>query len=359
MVETIHPKQIESELDRIWKSFQGTNKMRACLFNLIIYSKKCQRIAYLNEVVQSVIQKFPSRIIFITYDENGSNHDLKTSVSILTADEGENAIACDMIELDVGSKDDQKVPFVMLPHILPDLPIYLIHADDPIEKNPIAKKLEHFATRIIFDSKSTTSLPRYAQAVLTHRIETAADIADFNWALIEGWRQLFANIFHSGDSLESLRYATEMQINFNSNQSSSNQPHIQSIYLQAWIASQLDWKLKKATCQRFTYQSPHHLVEVHLIPSKMDNIPFGRILGIEIQTEDGFHCSMKRNPKCPYHVIIEKANANLCSIPFHFMFDKDLSKQSLVKEICHQGTSEHYIKMLTTLSQIKNESLCQ
>jgi len=47
MAQIVDPSKIETELERIWDSFQGTNKMRACLFNLIIYAKKSQRTLYL------------------------------------------------------------------------------------------------------------------------------------------------------------------------------------------------------------------------------------------------------------------------------------------------------------------------
>lgn len=77
--------------------------------------QKCQRVGYLNQIAQKVIEKFPSRVIFITYDDTCSNQDLQTSVSVMTADEGEYEIACDLIEVAVCSKDHPRVPFVILP----------------------------------------------------------------------------------------------------------------------------------------------------------------------------------------------------------------------------------------------------
>ena len=59
------------------------------------------------------------------------------------------------------------------------------------------------------------------------------------------------------------------------------------------------------------------------------------------------------------HVIIEKSSQSLCSLPTQFVLEKDISSHSLVKEICHQGTSKHYLNMLKMLSEIKHESLCQ
>ncbi|WP_420420850.1 glucose-6-phosphate dehydrogenase assembly protein OpcA [Simkania sp.] len=364
MVETIHPTQIELELDRIWESYQGTNKMRACLFNLIIYSKKCQRVEYLNQVAQNVIEKFPSRIIFITYDDTCSSQDLRTAVSVLTADEGENEIACDMIEIDVCSKDHPRVPFVVLPHILPDLPVYLVHADDPTQDNPIAAKLERFASRIIFDSEAATNLPAFARAVLTHHDRTTADIADLNWARTEGWRQLFANIFKSQDELHHFKHATDIHIHFNSLESVALcHTNVQAIYLQTWFAAQLGWKLtsiaKEKELLTFTYDTDHLPVRIFLHPSKMQEVLPGRILSVEIQTDREIQYSLRRNPNCPSHVLIEKSSPDLCSLPIHFVFDHDIRGQSLVREICHKGTSQHYTNMIKLLSEIKSESLCE
>jgi len=363
MTQTIHPADIESELDRIWDSLQGSNKMRACLFNLIIYAKKCQRVGYLNQIAQKVIEKFPSRVIFITYDDTCSNQDLLTSVSVMTADEGEYEIACDLIEVEVCSKDHPRVPFVILPHILPDLPIYLVHADDPSFENPIAEKLEHLADRIIFDSEAACDLPAFAKAVLSHDLQCGADVADLNWARIEGWRQLFANVFKSSEELERLKHANKISIRFNSKETDYLcHTNIQSVYLQAWIAVQLGWTLKKVNSKgkhlTFQYEGEFGEIESVIIPDSSEEVSPGRLLLIEIETNREYRYAFKRNLKCPHHVMIEKSSPEFCSLPVNYVLDKDVSGQSLVKEICHKGTSFHYTKMLQLLSEIKNESLC-
>ena len=362
MVETIPPAKIEWELKRIWESLQGTNKMRACLFNLIIYARKGQRSGYLNEIAQKVIEKFPSRIIFITHDDKHQETILRTAVSVMTADAGENEIVCDLIEVDVCSKHQERVPFVILPHILPDLPVYLVHADDPTQNNPIAQKLEHFAHRIIFDSEAACNLPAFAQAVLKHNQKCQADIADLNWARIEGWRQLFASVFKSQDDLDQLKHATTIHLHYNSQVTDYLcHTNIQSIYLQSWIATQLDWSLKKITKENaqdtFSYQTEKGLVQVILHPSNTNEISPGRILSIEIETSQSYHYSFKRNMECPNHIIIEKSSPQFCCLPTHYVLDKDVSGQSLVKEICHKGTSQHYTQMLKLLSTIQNEQL--
>lgn len=360
MTKLVDPAQIESELEKIWDSLQGTNKMRACLFNLIIYSKKSQRVGYLNEVTQKIIERFPCRIIFVTHDETCTSGDLKTSVSVLTADEGEYEIVCDLIEVEVCSKDHPRVPFVILPHILPDLPIYLVHADDPSEKNPVAEKLEHLAHRIIFDSEAACNLPIFAKAVLSHHERCHAEVADLNWARTEGWRGLFASVFKGESCLEDIKQTKKVEIHYNARETDYVcHTNIQSIYLQAWLAVQLGWTFKKITKPlAFHYESKFGPIEVTLYADKMDDISPGRILSIEIETDHGNHYSFKRKGKCLHHVMIEKSSPEVCTLPTNYVLDKDVSGQSLVKEICHKGTSKHYTKVLEFLSKIQQEALC-
>ena len=359
LTNIIAPSEIESELEKIWDSLQGTNKMRACLFNLIIYSKKSQRVGYLNEITQKIIEKFPCRIIFVTHDETCSSHDLKTSVSVLTADEGEYEIVCDLIEVEVCSKDHPRVPFVILPHILPDLPIYLVHADDPSEKNPVAEKLEHLAHRIIFDSEAACNLPLFAQSVLSHQERCHGDIADLNWARTEGWRGLFANVFKGKSCLEEIKRAKKIGIVFNARKTDyACHTHIQAIYLQGWLAAQLGWTLKKVEHPlHFHYESEWGPVAVSLQSEEKEGISPGRLLSIEIDTESDIHYSFTRRGKCLHHVMIQKSSPEVCALPTNYVLDKDVSGQSLVKEICHTGTSTHYIKVLTLLSTIDPEAL--
>ncbi len=358
MVSSVHPGQIESELDRIWHSLKKTSKMRGRLFNLIIYSKAGRQFEYLDKIARQVIRKFPSRMIFITYDDLCKDPALKIEVSVLTDDEGECEIACDMIEIKACTQNQPKIPFVVLANILPDLPIYLLHASTPTLENPLDKKLEVFADRIIFDSKEVSHLPAYATAVLKKKARTRVDIADLNWARMEGWRQLFASVFQSSIGLKDLRSAKTIKIYFNLKELDSlHKPHIQATYLQAWLASQLGWRLNAVSKEHLIYQSDGRPVHIYLYPEKMDSTDSGQILSVEIDADPDVHYEMRRHADFPQNVIVKTSSDHFCSIPLHFVLNQN-PKQSLVKEICHKGTSVHYTNMLKLVANIKNESLC-
>lgn len=345
----IHPSAIETELERIWDSLQGTNKMRACLFNLIIYTMKNERRDYLIDFAKKVIQRFPSRIIFVTVDETPDEEQLKTGVSVMTADERECSIVCDYIDIEASGKHHARVLFVVLPHILPDLPVYLVFANDPCKKDPVERQLESFATRTIYDSETTESLPCFANALFEHIQSSQEEIADLNWARIEGWRSLLADTFHTSEKLECLKQAVEIEITFNSIETTSIcHTRVQAVYLQGWLACQLGWTLKNVTKDAFEYEQ----IIVKLTLSKMESIPAGRIISLEIKSSEDRHFAFKRSPDNPHHIQIQVSSKESCMMPSYFIFDRDESGQSLVREICHKGTSQHYLALLTMLSKL-------
>ena len=88
MTTSLHqvtPADIQSELNRIWESLETKNVARACLFNLIFYTQKNQRAAYIQKIAQKVVEKFPSRVIFVSVDKESKENFLKTDVSILSS----------------------------------------------------------------------------------------------------------------------------------------------------------------------------------------------------------------------------------------------------------------------------------
>ena len=61
--------EIPAALVRLWDALEGTNKMRASLFNLLIVAPKNQRTDYVRTITLKVLERFPSRVIFTTIDK--------------------------------------------------------------------------------------------------------------------------------------------------------------------------------------------------------------------------------------------------------------------------------------------------
>ena len=346
--KVVEPKRIEAELTALWEELEGQGQMRSCLYNLIVYSKASGRVPYLREIVQKTIGKFPSRILFISV---GDTCELKTSVSVLTAEK----IACDLIDVSICADMRDQIPFLVLPHLIPDLPIYLLWADDPCDQDPIGCKLEEFTTRIIFDSESSNNLSNFAKAALEHK---SCELADLNWARIEGWRVLLSSLFHAPSKLEELKKLKRLHITYNSHQTPYFcHTRIQALYLQAWLATCLGWTFKEHSSDERCLKLEYEGVSVVIEPVDFAEIAPGRIVTIEMEAESGEHTLLQRSPELPHQIVIQHSTKEVCSLPTYFMFAKYESGQSLVNEICHQGTCTHYLQALELLASINHSGL--
>src|SRR5690348_8539575 len=134
--QIVDPAKIEPELIRIWEGL-AKEKMRACLFNLIVFNRLSDRTDYIRDIVQKVSEKYPCRVLFITQDPQSPHSYLKTAVSVV----GNGTIACDYIDIGFAGPEMQRVPFVLLPHIIPDLPVSLLWTEDPSHDHPLFEPL--------------------------------------------------------------------------------------------------------------------------------------------------------------------------------------------------------------------------
>lgn len=347
-LKEIAAKDIEKELAAIWAELEEKGTMRACLFNLIIYSSECERLPYLQEIAQKTIAKFPSRMIFVTL----GGEKLSTKVSVARS----GSIACDLIDFVLPLNDHKLIPFMIMPHLICDLPTYVLWANDPTQDDPIANQLQKLATRIIYDSESCDDLNRFAKGALS---TPNKPIADLNWARIEGWRVALSNLYRTPDRLSVLRQTHKIHITYNSHTTPYfSHTRIQALYLQAWIASCLNWKLKSLhtddRCKTLIYDT----CEITLEPVNFEQLAPGRIVTLELSAKDGDHLLLQRSPEAAHQIVIQHSTKELCSLPTYFMFAKYESGQSLVNEICHQGTSEHFFKTLELLARTQEGLPC-
>lgn len=355
--QLVSPADIQNALNRIWESLETTNVARACLFNLIFYTQKNPRTAYIQKIAQKVIEKFPSRVIFITLEPNEKDDFLKTEVSILSSSKGEFDVACDYIQINASPTSKQRVPSIVLPHILSDLPVFLILADNPSQEDILCNQLKQLADRLIFDSESTDNLPRFASSLLTYKDSLHCDIADLNWARIQSWREMLSLAFYSPENLNQIQRCKKIDILYNSHETPFFcHTRLQSLYLQAWLACQLEWQFQSTTTQKNTikliYQAGNHPIEMSLSSKENAALPPGIILSVVMQTLDDEHFSFLTDEEHSHQITFQHSARDKCNMPSHYIFTKAESGQSLVKEICHRGTSEHFLKVLNLLKKL-------
>ena len=358
--QIVSPERIESELLKIWEDLAKENKMRASLFNLVVFNKLSSRTDYIRNIVQKVSEKFPCRTLFISEDLDPKHTYLKTAISVLFPKAGESTIACDLIDIGVAGSDIEKVPSLLLPHILPDLPIYVLWAEDPSVPHPLFLPLTKLATRIIFDSESADNLLSFAKTLLDLHTKTQIDIADLNWARTQGWRDLISSAFNHPHRLEDLEKISQIKFTYNSRESEFFcHLKIQAMYLMAWMSSRLGWKVCKADPNLcFEFQSKAGTIAASIVSVRWEKLGSGTVIGAEITSPQGHTFEAARIPERYHYVKIHICSPDSCEMPYEFVLGQTATGQSLVKEICTKGTSAHYIEMLKELIILDKDKLC-
>ncbi len=359
----IETKNIEQSLKNLWKKHQKNSGLRATLFNLIIYTRENERTDYLQKMIEGLIKKFPCRILLITeYNRNKEDGFLKTYVSDVKASD-DDSIFCEMIQFHVAGSYKERISFVTLPHIQPDLPVYLLWTLDPNIKHPSTLKLDNYITRTIFDSESTNHFSDFAHTLLSYHNYKMHDLGDLNWARTHAWRELLITAFNSYERLELLKNTKEITITYNNISSDSfSHTKIQSTYIQAWIASKMKWSLQSQLSMEqeliFTYKDNKGVKTVRVIPDSMTQVEPGRILSINIKSENDDYIILKRDQEETRKVEITFNFKNLEIPPFIHQFDQEKTGRTMAHEIYKQGTNSSFIDTLMQISQYKHDKVC-
>lgn len=355
----VDPSKIESELENIWKKLAEEKKMRASIFNLICVTKLSPRTDYFRNIVQKVIEKFPCRVLFITEDPDATKNYLKTAVSVLFQKQ-DTEIACDLIDIGVAGKEIEKIPYLILPHFLPDLPIYLLWAEDPTKDHPLFLPLLKYANRVIFDSESADSLLTFSEKLLWIKHQMGGDVADLNWARTEGFRDLIVSAFDTKERVDALLNSSHIKIGYNAKETEFfGHLKIQAMYLLSWLSTRLGWSLKEVSQDlHFQFARKGGSVAAEIVSERWDNMGPGAVLFFEYLSQEGLSFEAKRDPTHPQSVTLQISTKEKCELPYHVVLAHTAVGHFLVKEICMKGTSPHFLESLEKIQEIDKEKLC-
>lgn len=350
---------IEKELDRLWKEAEDQKKQKACLFTLIIYAHEARRVQYLQDLVDSILDKFPCRIIFIKADNqsNSSFFHVDVSTVMIGNIKQKSTIACDRITIEVSKDQLFRVPYLITPHLVPDLPVQLLWGQNPFEENAIFPHLQPMASRVIFDSECSDNLNLFCTEMLQNLETLQTIVVDINWALVSNWRDLLYQLFMSEEMVAELNRCKAITINYNHSHTEMVQhPEIRAIYLQGWLASRLRWKGLRATREKgqmkIRYAGPQTPIDVAVIPQSYDDLPPGSIASIDILLPDDQSYVLFRKPNLS-QVVVHASSKLECQMPFTLPLPSVHRGLTFMKEIFYSHPSEHYREMLKTISQIQ------
>jgi glucose-6-phosphate dehydrogenase assembly protein OpcA len=309
---------------------------RAALFNLVLHIRDPERADYVRKVSQRVRDKFPCRIITLT-------ESTATSVSIETIG---TEILCDQVEIGFAPDQSERLPYLVLPQLLPDLPLYLFWAGKPDPDDPLFTGLQPYITRLIYDPDTLDEIPQFVGWLNSKRFH--GELSDLKWAHLDGWRLVLASVFNAPDRFPAIARAKQLQIRYSSHPTAfARDPSLHALYLQSWFAARLGWRFLRRGDNQFSYSlSDGRTVEVTLTEEETDLYPFGSILSIETLSHEEEHTRFTLEEN---FVKVSSDSPEKCGIPYSLYLPKASRSVALVNELFKKGTSDHYREMVKQL----------
>ncbi|MCE5293559.1 MAG: glucose-6-phosphate dehydrogenase assembly protein OpcA [Chlamydiales bacterium] len=331
----------------------GQNLIKASLFNLIVVANTPQRGQQCKELVRLVTEKFPCRVIFVQSDDSTQADYFHTEHTIQSIGTGDTRVCFDQFTIESSTNQLHKVPFLILPNIMPDLPVYILMGQDPTLDHVILPQLKNYANRVVFDCESIDNLQRFSERMLAMMSESTGDLIDVNWARTKAWREVMARVFNTEETLEHLAQAKMIQITFSGKVMQHQAAHeIQAVYLQAWLAAQLGWnldKIEKDGTVKISYHSQTAPVSITIIPKDNEILEPGAIFSIEVMTNQDAHYLISHERESNL-VTVHASTLERCEMPYTIFLNNYQKGTSLVNEIFYQPLSEHYEAMLHSLN---------
>ncbi len=353
----VPPAKIESELQKIWESLSKEDTNKANLFTLIVYSERNNRLNFVRDTIQNLIEKFPCRIIFITYEPESKESYLKTAVSILSPPGDQKEVACDSIDIGVGKDDIEKVRYVVLPLLIPDLPVHLLWCEDPCKETKLLFHLKELASKIIFDSETSSDIFAFSKFVLKNFKCKENCLVDLNWLKTEDLRDILSSEFYESEKLKILENASSITLNVNQKDNPLIKKFlIQGYYLIFWIASRLDWSYKEkkteGTTHLILFNKLKSSVQVVINIDEKKVFNSGDVLKIQVKAKENDEIVFERSEKQPEALKVDSSNPKQCYLPHNFKFEKFELGHFLANEMITQPISNHFIKTLLKLSDV-------
>ena len=92
------------------------------------------------------------------------------------------------------------MPFLVIPEIVADLPVFLLIGNDPSEVKTVIDQLDPSVNRVVFDILHLQNISAFADDEIL-ALPLKQKYIDLNWARTKPWRETFARVFNTKESL--------------------------------------------------------------------------------------------------------------------------------------------------------------
>ncbi|HPI74211.1 MAG TPA: glucose-6-phosphate dehydrogenase assembly protein OpcA [bacterium] len=244
--------QIESALDEFWRNQAQDGEravLRSAMSTLILVATGVPRYQSFLQSLPELIRQRPGRIILIRLQPTGETVEAFISAHCRVSSQGGKQLCCEQITLHCPSALTTKLPGIVSPLLLPDLPVLLWWPDAPQAGVGIFSSLCSTIDRLIIQSGAWIAgwrdLCSLAQWIVRHQPQVR--IMDLTWASLTGWREALAQFFDAKEGVVLLHGIERIEIQA---APAGFSPAVG--WLLAWLATVLQWRLHVHTQPYFT-----------------------------------------------------------------------------------------------------------
>lgn len=352
-MENIDLIDIEAELKKLWIEAKGKQKTRASLFNLIFYATTNNRFEFYHKIIDSIINRFPSRIILICLDEKAT---LQAKVSAKSIGNQDSPIYCEIIEVFCNQTYLDRIPYLILPYLAPDLPIYCLWSMLPSKDQVILPRLIPYVNRVIFDSEAIENLNEFAESVIQLADTTDTDIGDLNWSAFSGFRGVIREVFSSPNTKGFLETIDHVEIIYNKNPCPEIQHNtIEACYFQSWLANKLRWSFKAIDISEGTINLSYtssHPISVSIGYEKNSHLLAGTLLKVTIKSKENQGVYHFKRDDLARQISVSYSDDSICQIPSLHPMGGQAEGEEIIQELFYSNAQSHYYAMLKSLKTI-------
>lgn len=254
---------IERELMRLLRlpenaSASGAPGTRSAVVNLVAYAADQSTVGRIVGTLAALVDHHPSRtIVALPASASAEGPDIDARVSVDCHAIGTTGlhVCSEHVVLETTQRALRRLPNVILPLLLSDLPVVFWWPGEPLLRDPLLFDLLSPANRFVVDTTGFVHVERSIVMLdaLRSRPGVTIDLADLNWGRLLPWRELLAQFWDAPGWRRHLSRLDRVEIDLGKPEGGrSNRP--QALLLAGWLSSRLGWTPLAMVRQRDGYK---------------------------------------------------------------------------------------------------------
>jgi len=315
---------------------------KACLYNLLVFTKKPERLKKLEPLFLDLLGRFPGKFVSVLQKEGQKEIQMEELPPISLS--GSKAQTESRTQIAISGYEEKMVSLVPLPYLMPDLPVILFWLDDNFN-SALFQDFYKLADRLLLDGDETAKFQQWLQKLS----EGPIPIIDLSWSRGEGWRSVLREVLASEHRRSSLDKCRMLQITY------VKGPISTALFFQAWLGTALGFKFKEKRLEGDTlellYEWKGNNVQVFLSPRELHGIQPGSILNLQFTSSEGEQCLIFRGDDA-LEVKVHITTAETCDIPFTLYLPNPKRGGSFLNSFIWGDTSNEMLESLPLLQDI-------